>query len=66
MLKSLESKFSWMLVDLKLAKKNPAELGIQNHKVHEGGYSFHVDSLLILHFNEGEGNGKMSQKTANP
>jgi tripartite-type tricarboxylate transporter receptor subunit TctC len=26
--KSLESKFSWMLVDLKLAKKNPAELGI--------------------------------------
>jgi tripartite-type tricarboxylate transporter receptor subunit TctC len=28
MSKSLESKFSWMLVDLKLAKKNPAELGI--------------------------------------
>ena len=28
MAKSLESKFSWMLVDLKLAKKNPAELGI--------------------------------------
>lgn len=26
--KSLESKFSWMLVDLKLAKKDPAELGI--------------------------------------
>ena len=26
--KSLESKFSWMLVDLNLAKKNPAELGI--------------------------------------
>lgn len=26
--KSLESKFSWILVDLKLAKKNPAELGI--------------------------------------
>jgi tripartite-type tricarboxylate transporter receptor subunit TctC len=28
MSKSLESKFSWMLVDLNLAKKNPAELGI--------------------------------------
>jgi tripartite-type tricarboxylate transporter receptor subunit TctC len=28
MSKSLESKFSWMLVDLKLAKKNPADLGI--------------------------------------
>jgi len=25
---SLESKFSWMLVDLNMAKKNPAELGI--------------------------------------
>ena len=28
MSKSLESKFSWMLVDLNLAKKNPADLGI--------------------------------------
>ena len=28
MSKSLESKFSWMMVDMNVAKKNPAELGI--------------------------------------
>jgi hypothetical protein len=28
MSKSLESKFSWILVDLNLAKVNPADLGI--------------------------------------